>query len=68
MSFAVTGKENIVIYGAGQRGIKLAELFDEQGFYIRAILDRKRIEPLKLQRGGGNTCSKSRLVCSWFNG
>lgn len=57
MSFAITGKESIVVYGAGERGKRFAELFCEQGFYVRAVLDRKRIEPLRLQRGGGNFCS-----------
>ena len=52
MSFAITGKEGIVIYGAGERGKRFAELFCERGFYVRAVLDRERVEPLKL-RGGG---------------
>lgn len=41
MSFNLTGKEDILIYGAGERGKKLAELFYENGFHVKAILDQK---------------------------
>lgn len=40
MSFALTGKESIVIYGAGTQGKKFIEIFHKNGFRIKAVLDR----------------------------
>ncbi len=53
MSFGITGKESIVVYGAGERGKRFAELFCGQGFYVKAILDRQRIESVNIRGGGG---------------
>lgn len=40
MSFDLTGEENIIIYGAGEQGKKIAELFYMNHFSIKAILDQ----------------------------
>jgi len=46
MSFALTGSESILIYGAGEQGKELVSLFRENGFPVKAVLD-KRAEKLK---------------------
>ena len=44
MSFTITGKEKIVIYGAGERGNRFAEFFYKNGFQVEAILDKRADE------------------------
>lgn len=50
MSFAITGNESVVIYGAGERGKLFADLFYKNGFQIKAILDKKAdlLEPIRI--------------------
>lgn len=49
MGFSITGKESIVVYGAGSRGVIFAELLCKRGFCVKAILDRKRKESVRLK-------------------
>ena len=44
MSFALTGREQIVIYGAGQQGKETANLFSKNGFNVKAFLDKRADE------------------------
>lgn len=41
MSFSLTGNEKIVIYGAGSQGKKLIQIFQQRGYTVKVILDRK---------------------------
>lgn len=49
MSFTITGKEKIVIYGAGERGGRFAELFYKNGLEVKVVLDKRAAEIGEIQ-------------------
>lgn len=44
MSFALTGRESILIYGAGEQGREFVRLFRDNGFPVKAVLDKRAKE------------------------
>ena len=44
MSFALTGRESILIYGAGEQGREFVRLFKDNGFPVKAVLDQRAEE------------------------
>lgn len=56
MSFALTGRESILIYGAGEQGREFVRLFKDNGFPVKAVLDKGAEEIKRITVGGYEVC------------